>query len=93
MLPFEVQGLYIQGRADADQWTVLFKIQTSLDGLNWVTLPNPGASNGPLWSGPNDRNTPKIIEFNPPLRVRHILINPQYCGVQGSSFQLLDYGY
>ncbi|XP_019619698.1 PREDICTED: lactadherin-like, partial [Branchiostoma belcheri] len=39
-----VTGTIIQGRSSADQWVTSYKLQYSLDGLNWITYASSDGS-------------------------------------------------
>ncbi|XP_078665994.1 lactadherin-like [Branchiostoma floridae x Branchiostoma belcheri] len=71
-----VTGTIIQGRSSADQWVTSYKLQYSLDGLNWITY---ASSDGPeeVFPGNTDRNTPVTNLLDSPTDARYVRFLPQ----------------
>ncbi|EFA76736.1 hypothetical protein PPL_09487 [Heterostelium album PN500] len=69
-VPFDVYGISVQGRYDANDWIIEFTIQVSLDGVNWQQI-------GYFYSNLNDRNTVKYIDFGGARRVRNVMLVPK----------------
>ncbi|XP_035247102.1 macrophage mannose receptor 1 [Anguilla anguilla] len=80
----KVTGITIQGCPGADNWVTTFKIQSSMDGIQWTDY----NADGGTFPGSADRNTPEMQLFGTPFSGKHIRVWPQQA--QGQAGLRLD---
>lgn len=69
VVPVRIGGVMLQGRYNADQWVLTFKVSHSEDGVSWSKLDR-------TFDGCHDRDTKEIILFDVSIYARYIRIRP-----------------
>eukprot|EP01132_Coremiostelium_polycephalum_P008089 gene8089-9955_t len=69
--PTRFTHISIQGRYDMDYWVKYFRVQYSVDGINWVWY-----NNAQIFLGNNDRDTIVTHAFAYPFTARAIRLLP-----------------
>ena len=67
-----VYGVVTQGRRDAHQWVVAYKVAVSTDGTTWKEV-----ECGRLFDGNTNHNDKAIAMFTNPVEARYVRILPQ----------------
>ncbi|KAJ8402327.1 hypothetical protein AAFF_G00368160 [Aldrovandia affinis] len=82
----KVTGVVIQGCPGSDHWVTSFKIQSSVNGIQWTDY----ISDGETFPGSVDRDTPETQLFGTPISAEYIRVLPlEYSGQVGLRLDIL----
>ncbi|XP_049459415.1 macrophage mannose receptor 1 [Epinephelus fuscoguttatus] len=82
----KVTGVVIQGCPQNDHWLTKFKIQHSMNGMNW----NDYTADGQFFPGASDRDSPVTQLLGTPVSAQYIRIIPlEFNGQAGLRFDVL----
>jgi hypothetical protein len=72
----DVVGVWVQGRANNDQWVTQFRAETSCDGTTFDAVAQGPAAGDDVFDAAHDRNSKARVLFDHPIRAVSVRVLP-----------------